>query len=100
MCVVSMVHDHYEPLFPDPSGSGGLGGLNDWLQAKKAQQNEIVDLAELRKLIAEFREAIEAAKKVDVLTKQPDCLDPEKAKLQERVDRLEKIIDALLHRPG
>jgi len=53
------------------------------------------EVARLRKLIDEFREAVEAAKKIDVLTKQPDCEDPEKAKLLDRVAELERRLDQL-----
>lgn len=83
MCVVSNVSDFYWKKF-DP-----------WLpgSAPESQQfiiHQTVDLSELRKLIDEFKEAMKAAKTVDRLTGQPDCVDPEKAKLQERVAELEK----------
>ncbi len=78
MCVVSMVIDQFSPFFQptqivpftvdEPSDSG----------------------AALRRLIDEFRVALAAAKTVDRLTGQPDCEDPEKAKLLARVDALEK----------
>jgi hypothetical protein len=47
------------------------------------------EVADLRKLIANYREAMKAAETVDRLTGQPDCEDPEKAKLKERVAELE-----------
>jgi hypothetical protein len=50
---------------------------------------------EIERLIREFREAIDSAKRLDVLTKQPDCEDPEKAKLEERVAELERQIKDL-----
>lgn len=56
-------------------------------------------IQELRALIAEFKEAVAAARKVDLLTKQPDCEDPEKAKLEERVARIEKALDAMAPKP-
>ncbi len=89
MCTLSMVHDHYDQRIPSWPNM-----IPPWTPS--LAQQSVIDLAELRKLIDDFRAAVEAAKTVDRLTGQPDCLDPEKAKLQERVDRLEKIIDALL----
>jgi hypothetical protein len=89
MCTVSMVHDAYSKQFE------GLGWptLNDW-----PPYNQTIDLEGLRQLIADFKQCVEAAKIVDRLTKQPDCVDPEKAKLQEQVARLEAVIDRLLNR--
>jgi hypothetical protein len=52
-------------------------------------------LENLRKLIDEFREAVAAARKIDTLTGQPDCEDPEKAKLEARVAELESKLVAL-----
>jgi len=57
MCVMSTVYDHYNRQ--------RIGG---WDQKK----------------IDDFKRTIEAAKTVDALTGQPDCVDPEKAKLEER----------------
>lgn len=98
MCIVSMVHDHYDPLIPLPEDIFPGTVLPhqppsfDWTTLLKPG----VDLAELRQLIADFRECVAAAQRLDVAMKQPDCVDPEKAKLEERCARLEKIIDALL----
>lgn len=47
------------------------------------------ELDELRSLVNQFKELYEAAKKIDVITKQPDCEDPEKARLVDRVRHLE-----------
>jgi hypothetical protein len=78
MCVISMVHDYY------------------WKRLPKQQQNtDLIDLSELRKLMDDFKAATEAAKIVDKLTGQPDCIDPEKAKLQERVAELERKLAAV-----
>lgn len=52
-------------------------------------------LDELRKLIDEFKEAVAAARTVDRLTGQPDCADPEKAKLEQRVAELEAQLAAI-----
>lgn len=107
MCVVSMVHDHFQPLIPDPTqpwkrdGSAvpstsppaiDLGALFSG-EATLAEFKRAV--AEARQVIEDFKAAVAAAKKVDALTKQPDCVDPEKAKLVERVAELEKRLDAI-----
>lgn len=49
----------------------------------------------LRELLAAFRKAYEAAETFDRLTGQPDCVDPEKAKLLDRVAELERRLEAL-----
>jgi len=92
MCVISMVYDHYNSAFerytqqPTPTFTITTSASSD--------------LAELRKLIEDFKVAIEAAKKVDVLTGQPDCEDPEKAKLRERVAELERQLAAVKEAVG
>jgi hypothetical protein len=104
MCTLSMVHDHYN----DP--------LNDWMRRTSwppIQPQSIPpapavptinfpaitltreDIDRLAALLAEFKEAVAAATKLDALLKQADCVDPEKAKLQETVARLERVVDAL-----
>lgn len=90
MCVVSMVHDHYWKRFPQPEQP--VAPEIDW--SKFVIQNT-VDLTELARLIAEFKAAVEAAKMVDKLTMQPNCVDPEKAKLQDRVAELEQKLTAI-----
>lgn len=93
MCVVSMVmddfNDRFRPWIDQPINpplpqtitvTDGTSGA--WLTS--------ATVAELRQLIQEFKEAVAAAKTVDRLTKQPDCQDPEKIKLVERVAELEK----------
>ncbi len=101
MCTMSMVYDHFSERFPkDWPGIGGGSGLGPIQPVDTPKFTwplpPSVDLAELRKLIDEFKQAIEAARTLDLLMQQKDCVDPTKAALQERVDRMEKIIDALL----
>lgn len=50
---------------------------------------------DVKRIIKEFFESIESAKIVDRLTEQPDCEDPEKAKLEAKVKRLEKQLAKL-----
>lgn len=81
MCVVSNVYDHYRPQ------------IQPWtLPDTTIKYPQPSELDELRKLIREFRQAVAAAKTVDALTGQPDCADPEKAALEERVAKLEKAL--------
>lgn len=108
MCIVSMVMDHFDPLFPRPDGTpivpriepfdttpvGGAPPVTMPFQWPTAQTMR-AELDELRKLIGEFKELYAAAKKIDVVTKQPDCEDPEKIKLLSRVSDLETRIDQL-----
>ncbi len=99
MCVVSMVHDFYDDrfdkYFPIPVGFP----TTETIPVNHPNQFTVsppsVDLAELRQLIKEFKEAMAAAKVVDKLTGQPDCVDPEKAKLIERIENLEKELRKL-----
>ena len=101
MCVVSMVHDHFKPQIPidwlpmpvQPAAPMPLyfGPTNEALAAEVKRLGEV---------IADFKKALEAAKIVDTLTGQPDCVDPEKEKLQERVAELEAKLDAARHSLG
>lgn len=101
MCVYSMVMDHYKPIFEPWVPNGGTPVQPYTPPSNPHQTLDLSGImvgpqvAELRKLIAEFKEALEAAKKVDALTAQPDCEDPEKAKLVERVAELERRLDEL-----
>lgn len=99
MCVVSMVMDRYKPWFPEP---------NTWPGTKEVFPNPytppytpvvpytppkiqpIIDPDQLRELIDAFRDELKGAEKFDRLTGQPDCVDPEKQKLEERVAELEE----------
>lgn len=53
------------------------------------------DIDKLEKLIAEFKEAVVLANRLDVLVKKPDCIDPEKAKLITRVAELEEQLNKI-----
>ena len=101
MCVISMVMDHYTDRFRpfiQPTTTPGwpaqpTGPLQPAIQPTTTWTlgpDLGEQIKELKALIAEFREAVAAARKVDALTGQPDCVDPQKAKLEERVAALEK----------
>lgn len=88
MCQVSMVYDHFRSKFDPPPPY-----VFPW------QPFPTVPYDELRKLIAEFREAVILAKRLDVLMNQPDCEDLEKKRLEDRVAVLEKRLNELLPGP-
>lgn len=81
-----MVFDHYEPLFQPFTSPAPLPPTVPTVEG-------------LRRLLANFREAVEAARKVDTLTGQPDCEDPEKRKLEEWVTELERRLDEMTTSP-
>ncbi len=87
MCVMSMVHDHFDGQFPP---FGGIGKF-PW----NTPIPDPAEIARLEKVIQDFREAQEAAKKLDTLMKQPDCVDPVKEQLQKRVAELEAQLKAI-----
>lgn len=106
MCVVSMVYDDFNKRFPniipDPepyipvSGSITIATADQYEYVSK---KEIEDLRkvirEATKFIENFKQAVQAAKIVDRLTNQPDCEDPEKKKLEEKVAKLEQEIKSI-----
>jgi hypothetical protein len=100
MCVVSMVHDHYDPLIPQPYNP------QPWPPAVPGDNSTTIwftppppkppyDPEETQRLIELFKRAKEAAETVDKLTGQPDCVDPKKAELEKRVKQLEEEIAML-----
>lgn len=83
MCTYSMVMDHFEPMIPKV-----------WpFSVPPAPSDESVKA--LEKMFEDFRKATEAAKTVDALTNQPDCEDPKKLPLLDRVAELEKRLAEL-----
>lgn len=91
MCVYSMVHDWYEPRIPKVQP---WVPVVPWHVPPQTEPAPRTDFDELARLVREWKEASEAAQKVDRLTEQPDCVDPEKARLQERIAELEKMLNA------
>jgi hypothetical protein len=93
-----MVMDHFAPLIPlkpvyEPAVRP-LDGFVNLPTMKGCDADYIIvsraEVERLKALIESFRKAVEAAMIVDSLTGQPDCVDPEKQRLQDRVDELEK----------
>lgn len=101
MCIVSMVHDHFEPLVPQMPWQPNLWppGGTFTLPAVPVTREELdalrAEVARLTKVVNDFITAKSAAETVDRLTAQPDCVDPEKARLVERVADLEKRLAAV-----
>lgn len=105
MCVVSMVMDHFNPIIPDDwrPQTGRLeihaSPAFSWPPPQPVDASTVealrAEVANLVKVVADFKSAVEAARKVDALTAQPDCVDPEKAKLEARVAELERRLDAV-----
>lgn len=93
MCVTSAVMDQYNPYIP-PSTWKPNTGL-PYTVPPTIQPQPIIDPVQLKELLDSFHKALEAAKIFDRLTGQPDCEDPEKAKLEERVAELERRLDAI-----
>jgi hypothetical protein len=97
MCFVSIVMDDYTRRFTDwtPNTTQPATTPLTWTTTTPVPTVSPEEVKELRKLIAEFREAVKLAKKLDEVTKQPDCEDPAKAQLEDRVAALEKRLDAI-----
>lgn len=99
MCVISWVHDEMGPRLPQdwqplPIQPGVSPGISlGWLTTPPLDASAIETLRKeidrVAGICTDFRTAVEAAKKLDVIFQQPDCIDPEKAKLQTRVAELE-----------
>lgn len=90
MCVYSAIHDIFEPVIPHPVPRPYVPQVPlvpPWSPPMAP--------SDLEKLIEAFRQALAAAKVADEVTKQPDCADPEKATLIERVRELERRLAAL-----
>lgn len=96
MCMVSNVYDQWNPWFPQPNTippPAIYPSPNTNVPPTIQVQGVTVSGEDLRTLIDAFHKAVEAAKAFDAITGQPDCEDPEKAKLEKRVAELEKRLD-------
>lgn len=94
MCMVSNVYDQWNPWFPSPS-TVPVTQPTPIPTPIVIQQGLNISPEDLRLLIKSFHKAVEAAKVFDQITGQPDCEDPDKAKLEERVAELEKRLAEL-----
>jgi hypothetical protein len=85
MCVMSMIADQYHPTAPTypapmPMYPGQVPST-DWLQIPNTDQRWTPEKW------AEFEKLLEQASKIDELTGQPDCEDPEKIAWMNEVRR-------------
>ena len=82
MCVISMIHDHYRPVWSSPQTVPGTS-THPW---------ELGNIEILRNLtvpektaLDAFEELCAAARKLDEILGLPDCEDPKKAEWLESV---------------
>lgn len=76
MCIVSMVYDRYNP----------------WLPEKVPDPLTPEQVDNIKRTIEDFFRDKTDAERLDKTLGQPDCADPEKAKLEERVRELEAAL--------
>jgi hypothetical protein len=98
MCVMSAVMQEWGKIVPNPV-------YPTWPYPNQTtpyvppqpviQTTPQVDLENLKAILESFRIAQEAAAMADEATGEVDCVDPEKAKLIERVETLEAQVEAL-----
>lgn len=107
MCIVSAVQDHYGerfreywsyfPPYTTTPGTGGpfgpIGPVIDPIPLIPTDPAKLYK--DIDKLVEEYRRSLKSAEQLDKDMKQPDCEDPEKAKLTERVEDLERQIKEL-----
>lgn len=93
MCIMSGVYDHFgrDRWFLYPTITTGTGTF----ETKTAAPFTPEQIAEIEKLIKDFTTAKEAAKVIDDIMGEADCLDMDKAKLDARVKELEAEIKRL-----
>lgn len=89
MCMVSAIYDHHLPLIPEVERHPF-----DQPFYVPTTQPPATSLDEFRKLIEQFKADLKDAKEADAKAGTPDCSDPEKAKLEQRVAELEKLLAA------
>lgn len=97
MCIMSAVYDHFQPRIPgnwDPPVVPGTFTLTSPPFESPEMTALRQEVATLRQIVADFRAAVEHAAKLDRLMRQPDCVDPDKARLEARVAELERRLDA------
>lgn len=95
MCFVSMIMDEFNKapewqLIPNqPIGYPYITNPGN-ITSSFTQTLSKEDITKLEQLVKDFKEAVNIAQKLDILLKKPDCVDPEKHKLVQRVAELEE----------
>lgn len=106
MCMVSAVMDEFRPYIPPREfpkvypGGPHEAPPKQWSLNPPGRQEIKLDPQQLQELIDAFREAVQAAAAFDRITGQPDCVDPEKAKLEDRVEELEDQLEQIKNAAG
>lgn len=100
MCVVSMVQDQFRPIIPRPVWPYSLPiKTTPWspqpIKPIVYPWTPPMASEALDELLRKYNKMLNLAEEVDDLTGQPDCEDPEKATLRERVAELERRLDDL-----
>jgi hypothetical protein len=98
---MSQVFDHFDPLIPNGPSNPWVTPATPapsvpWFTPVVPSMPPAQDPEAVKRILEEFAKAREAAAIVDKALGNKDCVDPEKAKLLDRIVWLEKIIDALL----
>lgn len=96
MCMMSAVFDQWRPAFPpiDTRPHPYPWGPNITSPPITPQPKRYT-IEELRELLDAFQQSREAAQKFDEIRGEPDCEDPDKAKLLDRVAELERRLAEL-----
>ena len=107
MCVMSVVMQEWDKIVPQPSWP--YPNTQPWPNTSPPTTtppwnpsstppivtSPQVDMDNLQAILESFRLAQEAARIADEATGQEDCVDPDKAKLLERVEALENALKEL-----
>jgi hypothetical protein len=100
MCVVSMVHDFFGPIIPDPERLPWTPDPNITpfppVEPSKTMPHPLTPGPLVPAVLPTPMPLPIPAKVVDRLTGQLDCVDPDKAQLEDRVNRLERQVEQLL----
>jgi hypothetical protein len=100
MCVMSAVMDQYSPYIPQPNSWPYMSTAPGYPAASPAASPVLPvpdQIDAMKTFLESFHKATEAAQVFDEQTGQPDCIDPEKAQLLDRVAQLEAKIKKLEH---
>jgi hypothetical protein len=87
--------DNYGPYIPRPDQYPWTQPPIQTVPPAPAPMKRWPTFDELNELLESFRDAVRAAEAFDRLTGQPDCVDPEKAALEERVAELERKLEEM-----
>jgi hypothetical protein len=91
MCIYSAIGPMFEPFVPHPIPASAPA----WPWGPMPGTGLPISPEDLASLLDAFHKAVAAAKAADKATGQPDCADPQKVKLEERVAELERRLDAM-----